>query len=74
MSRWDSPLTYISPISRLSTSLVVAICRHNADRKGSSRPRICGTLTWNTPSAVFSVPGSYPLRSPRFSPRASYRP
>ncbi len=68
------PSTYLSTLNRLSTSLVVATCRHNGDRYGSSPPRICGSFMRNTPSAVFSVPFSYPLRYPAFSPRISYQP
>jgi hypothetical protein len=71
ISRCDIPPTYISTFNRFKTSLVVATCRHTGDRYGSSCPRICGTLTRNTPSAVFSVPFSYPLRDPSCSPRAS---
>jgi len=61
-------------MNSLSTALVLPTLRHNGERYASCGPRICGTLPCRTPSPVFSVPVSEPLREPPFSPPASYRP
>jgi hypothetical protein len=73
MSRWDLPPTHLSTMSVCSRSLVVARLVHRWERYGSSTPRTGGTLTRSTPSAVFSVPASYPLREPWATSRRSYR-
>ena len=73
MSRWDIPPTNISTMRVFSRSLVFARLVHMWERYGSSKPRTCGTLTRSTPSAVFRVPSSYPLREPWATSRRSYR-
>src|SRR5262249_18447268 len=62
ISRCDRPPAYISTINRFKLSLVFANSSQSWERLGSDRPLIWGTLSRNPPSAVLSVPSSYPFR------------
>jgi hypothetical protein len=79
MARGDLPPAYLSTLNRARTSLVRPRAAQSVERYGSWSPRTWGRWKRNTPSAVCTVPSSYPFRYPgavgcrseRRRPRAS---
>ena len=65
MSRTERPRTGISTASSSSASVRPLACSRSSERKGSSRPAICGAENSVAPSALFKRPVRCPSRHPR---------